>query len=341
MVPRFIALLIAGGVFLLGIGLCAWLLPIRPRLIITSPEKCELVGFDPTGQTLITRANTHDPFDARHWAWDVATGVEVPMPDLPLLGAIVSWRPNQADASILYPFQVSEQKPNLREALPKSSWHNVACISPDRLAVAFHAYVLQHGWSFIVVWDSVNDQRLSLLTARNLNLCAVAPAGRLLACTRFRPGVANADLVLLEPLTGKEHSVFPEVGHSQNVRFSPDSSSLAGVFSWKDVSGYLRVWDVRSSQLLLAAENVGSFSFSPDGRHVIRSVLDGSFYSALHAWDIGTPDQRAKSATLEKEVPIKHLAARCRTHCSRGLRPRSVRENTGLKEASHSSSTGC
>jgi WD40 repeat protein len=231
----------------------------------------------------------------------------VPVPDLPVLGASAraSWSPYESEESLL--FQLSEQKPNFHQAFGGRSMQTGCHLSPDGRVVAFPGFVGRYGLNLIVVWDLVNDQRLSLLPGRNLNLLAVAPAGRLLACSRYRPGVANADLVLLEPITGKEHAVFSEVGYSRGVRFSPDGSSLAAVSNRKDVRGCLRVWDVRSSQLLLAAENVGSFSFSPDGRHVIGSALDGSVYSALNAWDIGTPDQRAKSATLEKEVPIKHL----------------------------------
>ena len=77
-----------------GCALAWWLLPPRPRAVITEEGTHWPSAFSPDGQWLVTRSYSGDDQDEFRF-WDAATGQPAPhLPNLPTDGGRVSFSPD-------------------------------------------------------------------------------------------------------------------------------------------------------------------------------------------------------------------------------------------------------
>jgi WD40 repeat protein len=88
-------------------------------------------------------------------------------------------------------------------------------------------------------------------------------------------GAFDAEVVLVETLTGKVLRTFERVGSMcPQLKWSPDGSTLIGVA--REGSGYL--WDARTGRIrakLSPGSTIGFMSYSSDGSRIVSSGRDG------------------------------------------------------------------
>jgi WD40 repeat protein len=152
--------------------------------------------------------------------------------------------------------------------------------------------------SQIILWDAVNGTSIRPFSYPGYNpvhIVAFSPDGGMIAVGEVAPSAA--DVILLDPETGKILARLPGRGHGINALvFSPDGRTLATA----GMDRSIKLWDVKTGNERTALQDdvgwVKSLAFSADG---VWLAFPGRDYT-VRIWDVSR-----NQSQLVGEAPAK------------------------------------